>query len=481
MNEEGSSKKIWIILGVIILFIVIALGVFFMMSKSKATTGGSKGVGSLFGFSGAEVARPIGGDIHAGSSTSDGYTAGTSDADEPLFRQLSTVQVAGATSVTHGGQTFVRYIARENGFVYEVNPVTGASRQLTNTTVPRIYEAYWGNGGNSVVIRYLFKNPLTKQDIIRTEIGDLVLPIASSTTELGSLEGLTDRLPDNISQVSVSPNGKFLLYLLPVSDGVSGTIVTLNNRGAREVLRNSFSEWLPQMLNNGHILLTTKPSWDVPGFSYLYNTDNRTLSRVVREKNGLTTLGNLAGSRVLYNENVSRNTVLSMYDEKGFSDEDGQVTHTAPLQLATLPEKCAWSGNDTRIFCAAFADTAQNHIPDDWYQGTVSLRDTFWTIDTNTSELVYLADPQKEVGHNFDVLSPFIGGNEKHLFFINKNDFTVWSMRLQKEKYETTPEAASVSGSAPLPELTPEEMKDAAGSVSTNTPVSTTVQAKKPK
>ena len=481
MNEEGTSKKIWIILGVVILLLVIGVGVFFMMTKNKAATGGIKGVGSLFGFSGAEVPRPIGGDIHAGSSTSDGYTPGTGSSDEPLFRQLSTVQAAGATSVTHDGQTFVRYIARENGFVYEVDPVSGVSKQLTNTTVPRIYEAYWGNGGNSVVIRYLFKDPLTKQDIIRTEIGDLVLPIASSTTELGSLEGLTDRLPDNISGVSVSPNGKFLLYLLPVSDGVSGTVVALESRNAREVLRNSFSEWLPQMLDSGHIILTTKPSWDVPGFSYLYNTNNRTLSRLVREKNGLTTLGNSAGKRMLYNENVSGNTVLSMYDEKGFADEDSQITHTAPLQLATLPEKCAWSGNGVRIFCAAFADTAQNHIPDDWYQGTVSLHDTFWTIDTNSSDLVYLADPQKEVGHNFDVLSPFIGGNEKHLFFINKNDFTVWSMRLQKEKYESATEAASVTGVTKQPELTPEEMKDAAGSVSTNTPVSTTVQPKKPK
>ncbi len=469
MNEEGSSKKIWIILGVVILLIAIAAGVYFTMSKHSASSGGIKGVGSLFGFTGTDVQRPPT-DIRTGSSTQNGTVVGNDTTDEPLFRQLSTIQAAGATSVTHDGGTFVRYIARENGFIYEVDPVTGTSRQLTNTTVPRIYEAYFGNNGNTVVIRYLFKDPLTKQDIIRTEIGDLVLPTSSSTTELGTLEGLTDRLHDNISEVSISPNGKFLFFLLPVDDGVSGTIVTLDSRNAREVLRNSFGEWLPQMLDNGNVVLTTKPSWDVPGFSYLYNTSERSLSRLVREKNGLTTLGNSAGKRMLYNENVSGNTVLSMYDEKGFADEDSQVTHTAPLQLSTLPEKCTWSGGGVRIFCAAFADTAQNHIPDDWYQGTVSLRDTFWTIDTDSSDLVYLADPQKEIGQSFDVMSPFTGGNEKHLFFINKNDFTVWSMRLQKEKYETAAETAEETAAQATPALTPEEMKDAVGSVPTTTP-----------
>ena len=180
---------------------------------------------------------------------------------------------------------------------------------------------------------------------------------------------------------------------------------------------------------------------------------------------------------MLYNEDVSGNTTLNLYDQKGFINDDGQTSHTAPLQLATLPEKCVWSANAVRVFCSAFAVTSRNQIPDDWYQGSVALQDTFWTINTDTSELVYLADPQKEIGHSFDVISPFLGRDEDHLFFVDKNDFTLWSMRLQKEKYQTQ-EEADPSSSAPHV-LSPDEFKDAAGSTgSTSVPVSKKVVPK---
>lgn len=479
MNDEGSSKKIWIIALVVLMLIALGVGIFFFMSHNKTSKGGTKGVGSLFGLLGEDTPRQTGGTINTGSSTSDGTgVEGTNVSDEPMFRQLSTIQVAGATTVVHDGKTFVRYIARENGFVYEVDPVTGVSRQLTNTSVLRIYEAYWGNNGNTVVIRFLYKDPYSQKDTIQTEIGDLVLPIGSST-ELGTLEGLRDRLRDDISAVSVSPNGAYLFFLLPVEDGVSGTIVTLATRSAKEVLRNAFREWSPQMLDDGNVILSTKPSWNVPGFSYLLSSKNHSLSRLIREKNGLTTLTNSRGKRMLYSENISGNTAFGMYDAVGFANEDGQSSHLAPLQISTLPEKCIWAKNNIRIFCAAFAATGQSHIPDDWYQGALSLQDTFWTINTDSDELVYLADPQKILGHSFDVMSPFAGGDEKHFFFINKNDFTLWSMRLKAETFNSEKEDTAVEAPV-VPELTPTELKDAAGSIaSSSRPKSTGAHPKK--
>jgi hypothetical protein len=226
---------------------------------------------------------------------------------------------------------------------------------------------------------------------------------------------------------------------------------------AKEVLRNSFSEWLPQLLDDNTIILTTKPSTNVSGFSYLYNPANKTLARIIRQKNALTTLGERHGSRILYSENIVGNTILGIYDKNGMGSEEGVVQHEAPIPLATLPEKCVWSKNGVHLYCGAFTSTPRAPIPDNWYQGILSFSDSFWLIDTNRIEINFLADPKKSIQKEFDVFMPFVGNNENYFYFTNKKDNTLWEMRIVDHKAQETV--------ATIPELTPEELKDAQGSV----------------
>jgi hypothetical protein len=474
MEEQQPSKKP-IIIGAITLLLVIALALgFFLLKGSKGSGTGTTSFGAMFGSSGADTPRPTSPRVTGADSTGGSDTTNTTGATEPLFRQLSTIEVAGATVIEKDRKPLVRYIARENGFVYDVDPKTGASTQLTNTTIPRIYEAFWAKNGSVVVMRYLKYDDVSRKDTIKTQIAELVLPTtgeSSSTDMFGSLSVSDSQLPDNISALSVSADGQKLFYLLPVVDGISGTIVNIDTKAATEIFRNSFSEWIPQLLDSGDVILTTKASVNVPGYAYLYHATTKTLARMVREKNGLTTLATPRANRMLYSENLMGNTILSLYDTKGFVQDEGGVTHTAPLQLATLPEKCAWSKNGVRVYCGAFASTPQAQIPDDWYQGVLSFNDTFWTIDTDLADLVFLADPKKEIGKTFDVIEPFVDKTEDHFFFINKNDSTLWSMRLERSKFTTSADLQMDSSSS-LPELTPDEMKDALGSVATTAPKS---------
>ena len=470
-EEQTPSKKIWIIIGGIILLLVIGVTVFLFVHKKATDTSGNKSIGSLFGSSSGGTGRPTPTDINSGTQITGGTAGQNNDQGEPLFRQLANIPVAGATAVMRDGKTYVRYVSRENGNIFEVDPLSGVTTQLTNTTIPRIYEALWANSGNSVILRYLVHDPLSRQDNIKTYLANLILPIkeASSTNtqlSVGTLKG--DFLPDNISAVSISQDGLHIFYLLPIQEGVSGSIVSVATLGTREVLRSSFSEWLPELLNSGMVVLTTKPSANIPGFSYLYNPLNKTFSRLIREKNGLTTHAEARGNRIIYGENISGNTVLDLYDTKGFLNDDGETVHTQPLQLSTLPEKCVWAANHIRLYCAAFSAPAKAEIPDDWYQGALIFSDTFWTINTDTSEITFLVDPSKEKSalRNFDVFTPFTGGDEKHFFFIDKNDATLWSMHLIKEKFTTSDEDTAVIDT---PTLTPDELKDAVGSTATKT------------
>lgn len=457
MNEEQSSKKkLWIILAITLIVILLCgLYYFFVMRPKTATDTASR---PSFGNV-TDITQPStnGGEGVPTTPLPDGESTGANNENEPLFRQLANIPVAGAVAILRDGKPYVRYVARENGHVFEVDPETGASTELTNTTIPRIYEALWATGGNSVVLRYLTQDPLSRKDVIKTYLARLALPISggSTTPSLGSLKG--SFLPDNLTEVSISPNGTQLFYLLPVADGVSGTIVTLANMAAKEVLRNSFSEWLPQLLNDGTIILTTKPSSEVHGFSYLYNPKDKTLTRLIREKNALTTLGESRGTRVLYSENVLGNTTLGLYDKKGFNLDEGLIGHESTIPLATLAEKCVWSKNRTHLYCGAFTSTPRNAaIPDDWYQGTQSFVDTFWLINTNSSEITFLADPQKSIQQKFDVKNPFMGTDEAYLYFTNKKDSTLWSLRVQKQITTVVANTAKT--------LTPEELKDAEGS-----------------
>lgn len=440
------------IVGIVVVLLVIVV---LLLTLGKDTSIAKK-VGSVLPFGQVLPETP------SGTITGDITPTGNEEVpvitgEEPMFRQLSKESTAGFTTVIRDGKTYVRYVLRENGNIHEVDPSTGTDRQITNTTIPRVYEAFFGNNGNTVIMRYLKR--MLNNDVIVTYLGNLELP--TSEGSMGSIRSNTEFLPDNISAISISPDGTHLFYLLPVSDGVSGTVVSLSAAlFPKEVFRNSFSEWLPQLFNDGTILLTTKPSAGIAGYSYLYDPLKKTLTRIVREKDGLTTFGDSVGSRILFGENVANAPFLGMYTKKSFSSEEGVENHEARIPLATLPEKCAWGVSPSTLYCASFVGSTGTKLPDEWYQGLISLSDTFWMVNTNTTEITLIADPESVIQKHFDVIMPLIDENERHFIFVNKEDDSLWSMRLPDLSAGLEPTNTSVTP----PPLTPAEQKDAAGS-----------------
>src|SRR3989338_1841837 len=134
MDQEGQQKKwwVWIVLGIAILLIIF-LVIFLTLGKNSTIT---KKVGDAlpFGSPVSDISQNI---ISGDTSNIEGVgNPTTADLEEPMFRQLSKESVAGFTTITRDGKSFVRYILRENGNVHEVDPQTGIDRQLTNTTIP---------------------------------------------------------------------------------------------------------------------------------------------------------------------------------------------------------------------------------------------------------------------------------------------------------------------------------------------------------
>lgn len=492
--ELPSSKK-WLWISLWAFFALLILGGLFWYFFWGGNAGSIPSGALPFG-------TPIQGTSQGGSRTTrEAVDENKTLSEEPMFRQLTNVPIApGAYALLRDGAAYVRYVEKGTGHVYEVDLENGAAKQLTNTTIPRVALADWTLDGNAVVLRYLEWDTLSGREVIKTRLGrlpttyraelsmtsstqarggflatraNLNLPPASSspsalphldTTNGGTSEGdigtlSIEFLPDNVMALSVAPDGKNLFYLIKTLGGVAGSVVNLRTRTTKLIFQNSFGEWLPQLLNDGTIILSTKPSGGVAGYSYHYDPKTRALERLVREKDGLTTLGNNSGSRVLYGENIANNATLNVYNRSGFHGDEGTIFYEEVLPITTLPEKCVWFKDGVRVLCASFVNTPSGLIPDLWYQGRISFADTLWSVDTDTAEVAFLADPATETKREFDVISPIISADEKYLVFVNKKDGTLWSMRLPQK---TAPNETIATPSA---DLSPSLLRGAQGSL----------------
>lgn len=450
MEEQSSKKWLWISLGVFFLLLIVGgLWWFFVRGSGAGET-----IGQLFPFGAPTESTTQGKGNNNNDSTFDQGGGFETNVPEQMFRQLAHVPVAGAYALTQGGIDYVRYVEKETGHIYEIALKDGVARQLTNTTIPRTLLADWADNGNAVVLRSLEKDPLSGRDVIKTQLGHIKPSSASSSDQTTTLA--VEFLPDNIIALSVAPDGKDLFYLRKSANGTVGSMFNIGTKKTTAVFQSTFSEWLPQLLSDDTVLLTTKPSGNIAGYSYRYDPKTKTLERLVRTKKGLTTLGTATGARVLYGENVSQNIALSVYNKAGFTGDEGVRIHENTIPLSTLPEKCAWQRDGIRLLCGSFLSNPSGLIPDAWYQGVISFSDTFWSTDTDTGTVTFLADPKTEIQQEFDVVSPLIAPNEDYFIFTNKKDGMLWAMRV--------PEKTAVSDTETLPtDLSPAELQDAQG------------------
>jgi hypothetical protein len=100
-----------------------------------------------------------------------------------------------------------------------------------------------------------------------------------------------------------------------------------------------------------------------------------------------------------------------------------RVDQTLPF----IPEKCTTNPfNTLRVFCAVPTNIDEGVFPDDWYMGTLGYSDVLWDMDIQTGSAITLLNFLTESGREMDVQK--IGADKfgVKLYFINKNDNTLW-------------------------------------------------------
>jgi hypothetical protein len=208
------------------------------------------------------------------------------------------------------------------------------------------------------------------------------------------------------------------VFLLRTADKkTTGILKSLDSTAATSIFSSSFNEWLPQYVNKDLITMTTYASGNADGYTYFLNPVTKKFFKVLGPLRGLTTLTSPDGKYILESK-VQNGQLTSVLLTLSTRSE-------TVLPFTTLTEKCVWYSND-QFFCGVPNEFPAGMYPDDWYKGLVSFSDTLWSYTPSTNRAVSVVTPNESV----DIFRMESYNNSEYLFFMNKNDYTLWSYRI---------------------------------------------------
>ena len=222
------SRRNFILLIIVLIIVSTLFLLFFYFSQSLNQGNGNEESPGIFSnlnpFKGITDVSP-GADIPPGSDDED--TAIKEDIENRKLMKVSTMPIAGF-AVFQKEKTekefvpMLRYVDRATGNIYQTFVDKIQEKRFSNTIIPKVYEAFFGNNGEVVIMRYLKKDEKT----IQTFIGNLPQEtLEEDTTGKQKIEG--SFLPENISTLSLSPDTTKVFYLLNTNNTVLGVIFNL--------------------------------------------------------------------------------------------------------------------------------------------------------------------------------------------------------------------------------------------------------------
>lgn len=417
-----------ILITILIIFIIIIIGLLVVAFFVSKNSGGEVSVQDSFrelvsfGESpNADFIKRFGNTLNTSQDFigPDGVANNQDDQDvgSLLLRKVASFPTAGASSfLNENKETMIKFIARENGHIFEVPADSNSMERISNTTILRIWDTLWLKDAKGFVARFL--------DEENSEIESFyarIIPkeeIENSNTLDGSF------LPKNIIEIAYSEDKDKIFYITSNGDGSVGVISNPDGSKKVQILDSPISQWRAQWSKEDTIALTTKPSFDVPGYLYFLDIETEKLTNILSGINGLTTLVDNKAKKVLFTHNQANRLLLSVLDvDKG---------EAIDLPLWTLTDKCVWSEkNSAIIYCGVSNFIPKGESLDLWYQGAVSFSDNIWMIDVETQTAKVLVNPVDIAGEEIDLIKPILSQNENYLFFINKKDSSLWQLKLE--------------------------------------------------
>lgn len=359
----------------------------------------------------------------------------------PRLRHLSESPIGGMGASTTASTTVVRYIDRGTGHIYESKMDQLNIDKISNTTISRVYRSFWNKNLTSTVLQYIKDG----SDDITTFTGTLrmLTPAQNtSTSTSGSATGTTTAstvsydlrgrfLSPDIQSIAVSPRGDRIFTWLTEGGRGTGYISNFDESNLVKIIDVPFTEVNIDWPAENILTITTKGT--SYGTGIMYSADptktsagGANLKKVLSGVKGLSALMSRDGSKVLYTGSSGTNSIkTSLLNTKDNSIQE--------VIFKTMPEKCVWSAlRKNELYCAVPTEIPNAKYPDSWYQSTISFVDRLWHLDTDTGEVHLLAKLLEETGDIIDATDLTLDPKENFLYFVNKNDLTLWSLDLNE-------------------------------------------------
>ncbi len=402
---------------VVLLLGALAGSYFFLRAQTQTTTAADVARGynasAPFGVSGTNN--------QASSAGASSGTSPTVSGEPPQLWQVEQTPIAGMTFST-STPIQVQYVESSSGYVFDADPQTGAVVRLTDTLMPKIYQALFTGGG------HIIERSLDSSGAITTFVGSISTSTLASTstpntsvatTSIGMLSGVS--LQAGIRSIATDPESDQLFYITSGPNGVSGVRSEWDGTKQKTIFTSPLSQWRPTWLADGRIIVLQAPADDLTGYAYVLQS-NGTLSLVVSGP-GLTVLPRASSPALLYGESSGNGLALFAQTSPSAS--------AVQLPIHTLADKCVWAPGAALIaYCAVPQIAPTGNFLDNWYRGAVHTADVWWQVDVSagTAQIIYTPDASMAL----DVEDPVIDAGGNYIAFINGADQSLWVLRITK-------------------------------------------------
>lgn len=324
-----------------------------------------------------------------------------------VIKEVSATSTQGTSTISikklvHSTSTVLMFVDRITGHVYGYNRETNKTYQISNTTIPGIYDAYIFNNGKRIVLRYADNEKQTIVSLLAN------IPSVNEREQAKALENIT-YLPSQVTSVAVNKKGSLLSYLVTGDSG--GSIYTINQKDVALIANTPFKGW--SLSYGGNTLYaSSKPSAYVEGQTVTLPS----FEFVVGGKTGLIT--NPSEEGLLLN---------SMWSSSGLKTFISNNNQQSVLNISTIASKCSW-GQKGFLVCAVpkTLSKGEEGLPDDWFQGRTSFDDSLISINTKSKEVSKLYSFNTQQNLKFDITGISFSEDNSLLSFNRKQNSSLW-------------------------------------------------------
>jgi len=410
-----NTKKIFIIVGILFLLALASLLVYNLFFKSTAPGGGTEPGGNS-----ALPASPAGREgtvtptgLPGGGTGAGGGTGGTVISPGTTPQSLAALKIKPISqekvlspTINSDGKT-VKYFSQANGNIYQSDFDGGSLKKISSVNLTNLMKALWSPDKEKIIGIFSDNNTTKKY----------FYDYVSSQSSL---------LNEKMGHVAWAPNSKKIAYQFIDSATGQHNISVANPDGLnwKNIFKTRLDNLIIEWPSNARISLRQPVSGLAQGILYSINSETGDFSKVLSDIFGLSVKWSPKADKILFSSTDSRGQglKLSLTDESGANFKD--------LNLAGLADKCVWSNDDKTIFCALPQEISQNAVwPDDYYKGRVISSDDIYKINLETNQKTKIIGSSDTT--SYDAQELFLSPKEDYLFFINRTNGLLYSLKTQ--------------------------------------------------